>query len=326
MGSPSRTEALRASAATAQDTIARGLTLLGSKLSAAGLDRDALDAGQRELRAIAARVRDLAAAAAPVGADLATRAVASARPLRDEIVDRLAAARPLRDEIVQRLGATARPLRDEVMGRLAGRAAAGTLLSQGLRAVSRNRTTIVTAAAAVAGIAAINMIARRHRAQANGGLADEAPVTASITINRPQGDVYRFWRALENVPQFMERIASVHQTGDRRSHWVAKAPAGTTLAWDAEITEDVRDERIAWRSVEGSDVETHGTVRFTPGPGGRGTAVRVELFYRPPGGAIGALVAKLFGELPEEQLRADLRRLAQLLETGEITTNRRRAS
>jgi uncharacterized membrane protein len=312
MGSPSRTQA-------AQDTIARGLSALGAKLSAAGLDRDTIDAGQRELGLLVERLRQLAAAAAPVGADLANRAIATARPLRDQLVERLA-------DNAERIAKGAKPLRDEMMGRLAGRAAAGTLVTQGLRAVSRNRAGIVTAAAAVAGIAAVGMLARRHRARADADLDTEAPAVASITINRPQGEVYRFWRDLQNVPKFMDRIASVRETDHRRSHWVAKAPAGTTLEWDAEITEDERDERIAWRSLEGSDVETHGSVRFSPAAGGRGTAVRVELFYRPPGGAIGALVAKLFGELPEEQLRADLRRLAQLLETGEIATNARRAT
>lgn len=342
MASPFARDTLRSTAATAQDTITRGLGRLGARLSSAGIDGDALEAGQRELRVIAESLRRLAAQAAPIGNELAGRVAATARPIGKDLAGRVAAtakpigqelaqlaksARPLGEELLQRLGTSAKPVRDEVLGRLAGRATAGAILTQGLRAVSRNRANIITAAAAVAGLAAVNMLVKRHRAaQANGTTDAEAPVTASITINRPQGDVYRFWRALENVPQFMDRIAQVRETGERRSHWVAKAPAGTTLEWDAEITDDVRDEHIAWRSLEGADVESHGSVRFAPGPGGHGTAVRVEMFYRPPGGAVGALVAQVLGEAPEEQLRADLRRLAQLLETGEITTNKRRAS
>jgi uncharacterized membrane protein len=323
----STTQSFKASAATAQDTITRGLHLLGSRLSRAGLDSSALDAGQRELRVIADSLRRLAAQAGPIGNELAGRVATSARPIGKELASLAASARPLGHQLYERFGATAGPLRDELLGRVAGRATAGAMLTQGLRAVSRNRTSLATAAAAIAGLAAISVMAKRHRAaQANGTAAEDEPVVASVTINRPQGDVYRFWRELENVPQFMDRIASVKQTGQRTSHWVAKAPAGTTVAWDAEITEDVRDERIAWRSLEGSTVATHGNVRFSPAPGGRGTAVRVELFYRPPGGPIGTMVAKLLGEAPEQQLRGDLRRLAQLLETGEITTNKRRAS
>ncbi|MCW5891350.1 MAG: SRPBCC family protein [bacterium] len=296
MASPTRTH----------DTIAHGLTVLGAKLSAAGVDRDALDAAQRELRAIAERVRRLAATAVPAGAELASRALASAKPLGDEVVDRV--------------GSVTRPLRDEMLGRLAGRAAAGTLVTRGLQMVARNR--VAAAAAAVAGVAAITMLARRRRAPADA----EAPVVASVTIARPQGDVYRFWRALENVPRFMDRIAAVRETGDRRSHWTAKAPAGTTLEWDAEITADARDERIAWRSLDGADVDSHGSVGFTPTSDGRGTVVRVELAYRPPAGAAGVLVARLLGQDAERQLRADLRRLAQLLEAGELATNRGRVS
>jgi len=143
----------------------------------------------------------------------------------------------------------------------------------------------------------------------------------AITINRPPEAVYESFHDFANLPAFMWHLESVEPSGDGRWHWVAKAPAGTTVEWDAEIVEDTPAELIAWRSVEGADVANSGRVRFTPAHAGQGTEVRVELEYRPPGGVIGAAVAKLLGEEPNQQLRDDLRRFKQVVETGEVVVS-----
>jgi uncharacterized membrane protein len=139
-----------------------------------------------------------------------------------------------------------------------------------------------------------------------------------ITINRPREEIYAFWRKLENLPRFMNHLKSVAVQTDGRSHWVAKGPMNRDVEWDAEIIGETPNEMIAWRSLPGATVENAGTVRFEPAVGGRGTVVRVDLRYKIPGGAIGATLAKLFGESPEKQIPVDLMRLKQLLETGEI--------
>ena len=144
-------------------------------------------------------------------------------------------------------------------------------------------------------------------------------VRKSITVNRPADEVYGFWRNFENLPRFMKHLESVQMTGDRRSHWKANAPAGKTVEWDAETTEDRPNELIAWRSVEGADVPNAGVVRFVDAPGGRGTEIHVDLRYDPPAGKLGALFAKLFGEEPSQQVDGDLRRFKQVLEIGEVT-------
>ena len=141
---------------------------------------------------------------------------------------------------------------------------------------------------------------------------------SAITINAPPGEVYARWRDLERLPSFMDHLESVRETGAGRSHWVAHAPAGRTVEWDAEVIDDVPGERLAWRSLEGSSVQSSGSVRFRPAPRDQGTEVFVELSYSPPGGALGALVAKLFGEEPNQQISDDLRRFKQIVETGEI--------
>lgn len=141
---------------------------------------------------------------------------------------------------------------------------------------------------------------------------------AAITIKAPPEDLYARWRDFEGLPEFMYHLVSVDDRGGGKSHWVAKAPAGTIVEWDAEILDDVPGQRIAWRSVEGSSVDNSGVVRFQPAPRDQGTEVHVELEYSPPGGALGALVAKLFGEEPNQQVSDDLRRFKQLVETGEV--------
>lgn len=140
----------------------------------------------------------------------------------------------------------------------------------------------------------------------------------SIIINSSPEELYGFWRKLENLPRFMRHLESVKETGEGRSHWVAKAPVDSRVEWDAEITEERENELIAWRSLEDSDVYNTGSVRFETATGGRGTIVHVEMEYEPPGGIIGKGIAKLFGDDPEQVVFDDLRCLKQVIETGEV--------
>jgi uncharacterized membrane protein len=140
----------------------------------------------------------------------------------------------------------------------------------------------------------------------------------SITIGRPADEVYGYWRALENLPRFMRHLKSVREIDERRSHWIARGPAGKEVEWYAETTGDVLNEMISWRSVPGSDVYNAGTVRFVPAPGNRGTEVHVELEYKPPFGKLGSKLAMLWREEPRQQLADSLRHFKQMMEIGEI--------
>lgn len=144
-------------------------------------------------------------------------------------------------------------------------------------------------------------------------------VERSVTINRPVGEVYSFWRNFGNLPQFMNHVHSVEVLDSTRSHWVVSAPAGATVEWDAEIVSDRPNELISWRSLEKADVDNAGSVIFKSTPS-HGTEVKVTLRYSPPAGKVGTAIAKLFGQEPKQQIAGDLRRLKQLLETGEIPT------
>jgi len=127
-------------------------------------------------------------------------------------------------------------------------------------------------------------------------------VEESVTINRPVEEVYRFWRNFDNLSRFMHYLDSVKDLGNNRSHWVARAPLGMSIEWDAEVINDKPNDMIAWRSLEGSEVETAGSVHFRSLSFGRGTEVRVSLKYNPPAGKAGAAVARLFGRSPEAEI------------------------
>ena len=160
-----------------------------------------------------------------------------------------------------------------------------------------------------------------------GGLSQAAEergtrVSRSLLINKSPEELYAYWHNFENLPSIMRHLKSVHVLDNGRSHWVANAPwiAGGEVEWDAEVTADEPNSRIAWRSVPGGDIEHHGSIQFSRAAGDRGTNVKVVLEYHPPAGRLGRWVAKLFGEEPEQQIHDDLRNFKRMMETGEIPT------
>jgi len=158
------------------------------------------------------------------------------------------------------------------------------------------------------------------------GMDQSIKVEKTVTINKPADELYRYWHNFERLPTFMKHLKSVTVHDNKRSHWIANAPLGASVEWDADIVNEQENQLIAWASVEGADVDNSGFVRFTPAPDGRGTEVKVVIEYNPPGGAIGATFAKLFGEEPEQQTGDDLRRFKQIMETGEIATTEGQSS
>ena len=155
------------------------------------------------------------------------------------------------------------------------------------------------------------------------GLADakgDALAAKTVTINRPRQEIYDFWRDVSNLPRVMDNVVSVERLDERRSRWTVKAPAGGTVEWTSTITEDRPGESIAWASEEGADVPNSGRIEFRDAPGGRGSWVSATILYDPPAGIIGKVIAKMFQREPAIQARRDLRRLKQLMETGEIAT------
>ncbi|WP_243458635.1 SRPBCC family protein [Nostoc sp. UIC 10630] len=152
-------------------------------------------------------------------------------------------------------------------------------------------------------------------------------VEKTLTINKPVEELYRFWRNFDNLPRFIKHLKELRVYDEKRSHWISKGFLNESVEWDVVITEDRENELIAWTSVEGAAIETSGRVHFKPAPGDRGTEVKTIREFTPPGGAIGAAlakpvadIAKLFGEDPELQIKEDLRGFKMLMEAGEIAT------
>jgi len=149
-------------------------------------------------------------------------------------------------------------------------------------------------------------------------VAKDIHIEKSITIGKSPSELYNFWRDFENLPKFMTHLESVRCVSLNRSHWVAKGPAGKFVEWDAEVYNEKPNELIAWRSLEG-EVTNAGSVRFEDA-GDRGTVVRVVLNYNAPGGKLSAFAARLLGGEPGQMIEDDLRRLKQILETGEVAS------
>ncbi|AFZ67914.1 SRPBCC family protein [Deinococcus peraridilitoris] len=151
-------------------------------------------------------------------------------------------------------------------------------------------------------------------------------VEHSVVVNRPAREVYAYWRKLENLPRIMSHLETVTEIDERRSRWVAKAPLGTHVEWEAEIVNDKPGERIGWHSLPGATVDNAGSVQFESLPGDS-TRVHVALSYRPPAGALGAAIAKLFGEEPSVQIADDLQNFKSVFEgsTGSVPTPRTQA-
>lgn len=211
-----------------------------------------------------------------------------------------------------------------VWSRVAGDALDLALLGSAMRSENAQKGRVVAATAAVLGVTALDVYCgtQLHRNadgnQTHGAADNTVEIKTALTVGRSPEEVYRFWRDFDNLPRFMNHLEAVRITGERTSHWRAKAPVGMTVEWDAEIIEDRPNELIVWQSLDNADIENSGSVRFTPAPGDRGTEIVLEMRFHPPGGRLGARFARMFDEVPKMQMRNDLRRFKQVLETGEV--------
>jgi uncharacterized membrane protein len=183
-----------------------------------------------------------------------------------------------------------------------------------------DRGRLAKAAGAVAGATALDLLCAQQLTRGVTTRSGYTPTVVTLIINRSREDLYAAWRNFTNLPRWMKHLRSVEVMGERRSRWVAAGPAGSTVEWEAEITEDRPNEMIAWRSVEGSDVDHTGVIRFEPAAGNRGTMVTVDMRYALPGGTLTSALAAWFGDDPPQAIKMDLRRFKQVMETGEVIT------
>lgn len=201
--------------------------------------------------------------------------------------------------------------------------AAGELLRRGLSGRS-----------ALYGVVGVStMGGRLHADHADVDEEEAVAVERSVTIARPRAELFAAWRDLERLPRFIDHLERVELLSPARSRWTARGPGGVRVQWDAAVTQEREGERIAWETIEPTDVPHHGEILFADAPGGRGTEVRLRLEYEHPLGETGRALARalpnrrllrpiraLFGRTPDEQVRAALRRFKQIMEAGEVAT------
>jgi uncharacterized membrane protein len=116
---------------------------------------------------------------------------------------------------------------------------------------------------------------------------------ATMTIRAPREELATRWRSFEQEAPALARLGPIEIVGE-----------------DAE--------RIEWRTTDAAKAQARGVTRFKQAPDDRGTEIHIDVEFDAPGGAIGAAVMKVTGEEPLQLVRDDLRRLKQLVETGEI--------
>lgn len=152
------------------------------------------------------------------------------------------------------------------------------------------------------------------------GISENAiRVNKTININAPIDEVYRFWHNFENFPRFMDHVKEI-STQDNVSTWKVAGPAGSSFEFQSQVTQDIPNQSIAWETLPDSQVHHSGFVRFDENADGT-TRVSVQMNYVPPAGALGHVVAQLFGVDPRQAMHEDLVRLKSLFEEGRTSTD-----
>jgi uncharacterized membrane protein len=195
----------------------------------------------------------------------------------------------------------------------------GVLALKGFRSKGVIANTLTLAGMGLISRAVTNLPAGRLLGTNGGRRALD--IQKTIVVSAPIEQVWELWSNFEHFPRFMSHLREVRRVSTNRSHWVAAGPAGVPVEWDAVITEWEPRESIAWKSVEGSTVETAGRVRFQSLADGN-TEIDVQLSYNPPAGALGHTVALLFGVDPKRAMDEDMVRLKSLLEEGKTRADK----
>ena len=138
-------------------------------------------------------------------------------------------------------------------------------------------------------------------------------IEQSIEVSAPISTVYNQWTQFEEFPRFMDGVDEVRQLDDTHLHWVASFGA-TRHEWDAEITEQLPDERVAWRNTGGKD--NAGVVTFHKIDDAT-TRVMVQMDFVPEG--IKEKIGEALGA-PDRRVKGDLERFKEMIEARGVET------
>ena len=144
----------------------------------------------------------------------------------------------------------------------------------------------------------------------------------TVHVKGPIEDVFTLWTDFEQYSRFMEHVQEIRDLGDGRLRWRVAGPAGTSVAWDAEIVELIPNEVVAWQTTPDAIVRQTGHTRFSSEAENL-TRMDVHLTYSPPAGLLGHLAATAFGVDPKHSMEDDLVRFQSLFEHGKTTAHGR---
>ena len=151
-------------------------------------------------------------------------------------------------------------------------------------------------------------------------LADENAIDASVTIQRPVDEVFRFYRDFENLPRFLGDVMAIERIDPTTSRWTIQGPLGIRVNWTIKVTDERTNESIHYETVTSPGLRTCWEIHFARGADTGETHVREVM--KPPLGTIGRVMLAFIGKFPAEEVAANLHRLKQVMETGKVTDTR----
>lgn len=161
-----------------------------------------------------------------------------------------------------------------------------------------------------------------HKAPLRAPTTERPKNRYAITIKKSPEEVFQFFRDFKNLPLFMKDLSNIEILSPTKSKWQITLESGYSTSWTAEITGEQPNAMISWQSVDPSEVTTNGSVWFSKAPADLGTVVELEMNFKVPGGKATEFATFLMGESPQILILTNLKRLKQLLETGEIATTK----
>jgi len=142
-------------------------------------------------------------------------------------------------------------------------------------------------------------------------------IEASVRIQRPVGEVFNFYRDFRNLSRFLGDVMAVEPTGPTTSRWTIQGPLGIRARSTIKVTEERANALIRYETDTSPGLRTYWEIHFRPGSDARETIIRQVM--RPPLGRLGRVALALIGKFPAAEVRANLHRLKQVMETGNVT-------
>jgi uncharacterized membrane protein len=147
-------------------------------------------------------------------------------------------------------------------------------------------------------------------------MGDDNTIEGSVTIKRGIAEVFSFYRDFSNLPKFLRDVMAVEQIGPAIYRWTIQGPLGIRVNWRIRVTQERTNELIRYETVGSPGLRTYWEIYFAPSADGE-TEVREVM--KEPLGRLGRAALALIGKFPAQEVRSNLHRLKELVETGRVT-------